>query len=75
MSASTIGRLFSYPAGVALSLFLVACGGSDKKVVAPDKNAAAGTPVQTAAGGEVGVVDSAGGSGLTGSAPTFTPTA
>jgi tetratricopeptide (TPR) repeat protein len=50
------------------ALLLVACGGDDKRVVAPDKNAAAGTPVESKAGGQVGVVDSAGGSGLTGAA-------
>jgi tetratricopeptide (TPR) repeat protein len=47
---------------------LLACGGDDKHVIAPSKDAAAGTPVMTQAGGQVGIVDSAGGSGLTGSA-------
>lgn len=47
---------------------LAACGGSDKRVVAPAKDAGAGTPVMTETGGQVGVVDGAGGSGLTGSA-------
>lgn len=51
-----------------LMLLAAACGGDDKKVVAPSKDAGVGTPVQTVAGGEVGVVDSAGGSGLTGAA-------
>jgi Tfp pilus assembly protein PilF len=45
-----------------------ACGGEDKHVVAPSKEAGAGTPVVTDTGQQVGVVDSAGGSGLTGSA-------
>lgn len=49
-------------------LVLAACGGDDKRVVAPAKNAGAGTPVMTEAGGQVGVVDSAGGSGLQGTA-------
>lgn len=52
----------------ALLLALAACGGDDKKVVAPAADAAAGTPVVTQGGGQVGVVDGAGGSGLTGSA-------
>jgi tetratricopeptide (TPR) repeat protein len=57
-------------AGLVASLLLAiaACGGDDKRVVAPSKDAGAGTPVMTQAGGEVGVVDSAGGSGLTGTA-------
>lgn len=50
------------------TLLVIACGGDDKKVVAPGADAAAGTPVQTVAGGQVGVVDSAGTSGLEGSA-------
>ena len=50
------------------ALVLVACGGDDKKVVAPSKDAAHGTPVESKAGGQVGVVDIAGGSGLTGAA-------
>jgi tetratricopeptide (TPR) repeat protein len=49
-------------------LAVAACGGDDKRVVAPAKDAGAGTPVMTDTGGEVGVVDSAGGSGLTGTA-------
>src|SRR5688572_8808123 len=54
---------------LAIAAILVfACGGDDKRVVAPSPDAAAGTPVQTAAGGQVGVVDSAGTSGLEGSA-------
>lgn len=56
----------------ALALFaaasLAACGGKDARVVSPSKGAAAGTPVVTEEGSEVGVVDSAGGSGLTGAA-------
>lgn len=49
--------------------FVFACGGDDsKRVVAPGADAAAGTPVETVAGGQVGVVDSAGTSGLTGAA-------
>ncbi len=47
---------------------LVACGGDDKHVVSPEADAGAGTPVMTQAGGQVGVVDGAGGSGLTGTA-------
>lgn len=55
--------------GVAsVVLALAACGGDDKRVVAPSADAGAGTPVMTKTGGEVGVVDSAGGSGLSGSA-------
>lgn len=50
------------------ALLLVACGGADKQVVAPAKDAPAGTPVESKAGGQIGVVDSAGGSGLTGAA-------
>lgn len=50
------------------TLLVIACGGDDKKVVAPGPDAAAGTPVQTVAGGQVGVVDSAGTSGLEGAA-------
>ncbi len=53
---------------VALIFALAACGGDDKRVVAPAADAGAGTPVMTEAGGQVGVVDSAGGSGLTGAA-------
>lgn len=49
-------------------LALAACGGDDKRVVAPAADAGAGTPVVTEAGGQVGVVDGAGGSGLTGTA-------
>jgi tetratricopeptide (TPR) repeat protein len=45
-----------------------ACGGSDKKVIAPAADAGQGTAVMTQGGGQVGVVDGAGGSGLTGSA-------
>jgi tetratricopeptide (TPR) repeat protein len=52
----------------ALILVIAACGGDDKRVVAPAADAGAGTPVVTQAGGQVGVVDSAGGSGLGGSA-------
>jgi tetratricopeptide (TPR) repeat protein len=52
----------------AVAVLLLACGGDDKRVVAPSKDAGAGTPVMTQTGGQVGVVDSAGGSGLTGSA-------
>jgi tetratricopeptide (TPR) repeat protein len=48
--------------------FAAACGGDDKKVVSPAADAAAGTPVETVAGGQVGVVDGAGTSGLSGSA-------
>lgn len=60
-------------AGIGLSsafalALVVACGGADKNVVAPSADAGAGTPVMTEAGGQVGVVDGAGGSGLTGSA-------
>lgn len=51
-----------------LAALLVACGSPEKRVIAPGKDASAGTPVMTEAGGQVGVVDSAGGSGLTGSA-------
>ncbi|HVJ93331.1 MAG TPA: tetratricopeptide repeat protein, partial [Labilithrix sp.] len=47
---------------------LAACGAENKQVVAPSKDAGVGTPVMTEGGGEVGVVDSAGGSGLTGTA-------
>jgi tetratricopeptide (TPR) repeat protein len=51
------------------TLLVIACGGGDdKKVVAPGPDASAGTPVQTVAGGQVGVVDSAGTSGLEGAA-------
>jgi tetratricopeptide (TPR) repeat protein len=54
---------------LTLTLAAAACGGGDdKRVIAPSKDAGAGTPVMTEAGGEVGVVDSAGGSGLTGAA-------
>lgn len=54
---------------LAAALLLAGCGGGDdKKVVAPSKDATAGTPVMTQGGGQVGVVDSAGGSGLTGTA-------
>lgn len=53
---------------VGLLALLGACGGDDKKVVAPAPDSGAGTPVMTQAGGQVGVVDSAGGSGLTGAA-------
>jgi tetratricopeptide (TPR) repeat protein len=54
---------------IAVAAVLVfACGGDDKRVVAPTPDAAAGTPVQTVAGGQVGVVDSAGTSGLEGAA-------
>ncbi len=52
----------------ALVLVLSACGGDDKRVVAPAKDAGAGTPVVTQAGGQVGVVDNTGGSGLSGAA-------
>ncbi len=60
----------SISAGLAAGLILVfaACGGDDKRVVAPSADAGAGTPVMTEGGGQVGVVDSAGGSGLTGTA-------
>jgi tetratricopeptide (TPR) repeat protein len=51
-----------------LVLVAAACGGSDKKIVAPAADAGAGTPVMTEAGGQVGVVEGAGGSGLTGTA-------
>ncbi len=54
--------------GASLIALVVACGGPEKTVIAPSKDAGAGTPVMTEAGGQVGVVDSAGGSGLTGSA-------
>ncbi len=53
---------------VASVLVLAGCGGADKQVVAPKPGTADGTPVQTKAGGEVGVVDSAGTSGLSGGA-------
>ncbi len=54
---------------IALAALLVfACGGDDKRVVAPSPEAGTGTPVETVAGGQVGVVDSAGTSGLTGAA-------
>ncbi len=55
---------------IALAAVLVfACGGDDsKRVVAPSPEAGTGTPVETAAGGQVGVVDSAGTSGLSGAA-------
>lgn len=53
---------------LATAALAVACGGADKRVVSPSKGAETGTPVVTEDGGEVGVVDSAGGSGLTGAA-------
>ena len=52
----------------ASALLASACGGSDTKVNYPEGDAAAGTPVETGSGAQVGVVDSAGTSGLTGSA-------
>jgi tetratricopeptide (TPR) repeat protein len=53
---------------VTVFLALAGCGGAEEHVVTPVKQSNAGTPVMTEAGGQVGVVDSAGGSGLTGSA-------
>lgn len=64
---STIIERLSAGIATGLLLALTACGGADK-VVPPAKNATAGTPVMTETGGEVGVVDSAGGSGLSGTA-------
>jgi Tfp pilus assembly protein PilF len=48
-----------------------ACGGGDTKVNYPGGDAAAGTPVETAGGAQVGVVEGAGTSGLTGSAKSI----
>ena len=62
----TVFKVGFFALPIAAAVF--ACGGADKQVVAPAADAAVGTPVQTVAGGQVGVVDSAGGSGLTGSA-------
>lgn len=47
---------------------VVACGGSDKQVTYPQNDASAGTPVVSGEGAEVGVVEGAGTSGLTGAA-------
>ena len=52
----------------ALVLAGAACGGNEPKVVTPAADAAAGTPVTTEQGGQVGVVDPGATSGLTGSA-------
>src|SRR5262245_36771697 len=62
--------IFLTASSLAVAAVLVfACGGDDtKRVVAPTPEAGAGTPVQTVAGGQVGVVDSAGTSGLEGAA-------
>jgi len=65
---STIIERLSAGVATGLLLALTACGGADKQVVPPAKNATAGTPVMTQGGGEVGIVDSAGGSGLSGTA-------
>lgn len=65
---SIITTCLSAGASATLMIALAACGGPDKRVVAPTKGADAGTPVMTEAGGQVGVVDGAGGSGLTGAA-------
>jgi tetratricopeptide (TPR) repeat protein len=62
--------------GGALALMLAgatviaaaACGGDDKKINYPQGDAAAGTPVETGSGAQVGVVEGAGTSGLTGAA-------
>jgi len=48
-----------------------ACGGGDTKVNYPGGDAAAGTPVETAGGAQVGVVEGAGTSGLTGTAKSI----
>jgi tetratricopeptide (TPR) repeat protein len=61
-------KSFSACLAAGALLVLAACGSSEKKVIAPAADAGAGTPVMTEAGGQVGVVDSAGGSGLTGTA-------
>ena len=63
-------RILTSISSVALAAFiLLACGGDDsKRVVAPSPEAGTGTPVSTVAGGQVGVVDSAGTSGLSGAA-------
>lgn len=61
-------KTFSSAIAASLLLTLAACGGADKRVVPPAKDAPAGTPVMTEGGSQVGVVDSAGGSGLTGTA-------
>lgn len=67
-----IVRRTGMASGLALlfagNLLLLACGGSEKRVVAPAADAGAGTPVTTVGGSQVGVVDSAGGSGLAGDA-------
>jgi Tfp pilus assembly protein PilF len=65
---TVITKFLSTSAALGAALVLAACGGDDKQVIAPSKNAGAGTPVMTEGGGQVGVVDSAGGSGLTGTA-------
>ncbi len=54
--------------GAVLAWATLACGGDDKKVIAPAADAGAGTPVLTEQGGQVGVVDQTGGTGLTGAA-------
>ncbi|HVH43453.1 MAG TPA: tetratricopeptide repeat protein, partial [Labilithrix sp.] len=63
-----ITKSLSTVLAASIVLVLAACGGDDKRIVAPAADAGAGTPVMTEGGGQVGVVDGAGGSGLTGTA-------
>ena len=69
-AAKVMGSALVVAVVAAATIAAPACGGGEK-VNYPSKDAAAGTPVETGSGAQVGVVEGAGSSGLTGSAKSI----